>query len=236
MVFNLIFNKLLEEYSYQGWWPIISYDGINPTKTGVVRGYHPKNYDFPRNDNEQFEIIIGSILAQNTSWSSVEKALINLSNLDSFDSFSADFILNLAVSDENAFKEAIRPAGYFNQKFKYLQNIANFYIDLNGRIPSRDELLSIKGVGNETADSIRLYAYGQSEVIVDAYSRRIFSYLGLINEKDSYIKIKKFIGSNFEGDFKKYQEFHALIVEHAKRYYTKKPYGLSDKILVEFKK
>lgn len=236
MVFNLIFNKLLEEYSYQGWWPIISYDGINPTKTGVVRGYHPKNYDFPRNDNEQFEIIIGSILAQNTSWSSVEKALINLSNLDSFDSFSADFILNLAVSDENAFKEAIRPAGYFNQKFKYLQNIANFYIDLNGRIPSRDELLSIKGVGNETADSIRLYAYGQSEVIVDAYSRRIFSYLGLINEKDSYIKIKKFIESNFEGDFKKYQEFHALIVEHAKRYYTKKPYGLSDKVLVEFKK
>lgn len=236
MVFNLIFNKLLEEYSYQGWWPIISYDGINPTKTGVVRGYHPKNYDFPRNDNEQFEIIIGSILAQNTSWSSVEKALINLSNLDSFDSFSADFILNLAVSDENAFKEAIRPAGYFNQKFNYLQNIANFYNNLNGRIPSRDELLSIKGVGNETADSIRLYAYGQSEIIVDAYSRRIFSYLGLIDEKDSYIKIKKFIESNFEGDFKKYQEFHALIVEHAKRYYTKKPYGLSDKVLVEFKK
>lgn len=236
MVFNLIFNKLLEEYSYQGWWPIISYNGINPTKTGVVRGYHPKDYDFPRNDNEQFEIIIGSILAQNTSWSSVEKALINLSKLDSFDSFSANFILNLAVSDENTFKEAIRPAGYFNQKFNYLQNIANFYNSLNGRIPSRDELLSIKGVGNETADSIRLYAYGQSEIIVDAYSRRIFSYLGLINEKDSYIKIKKFIESNFEGDFKKYQEFHALIVEHAKRYYTKKPYGLNDKILVEFKK
>lgn len=234
MVFNLIFNKLLEEYSYQGWWPIISYNGINPTKTGVVRGYHPKNYDFPRNDNEQFEIIIGSILAQNTSWSSVEKALINLSNLDSFGGFSADFILNLAVSDENAFKEAIRPAGYFNQKFNYLQNIANFYNDLNGRIPSRDELLSIKGVGNETADSIRLYAYGQSEIIVDAYSRRIFSYLGLIKEKDSYIKIKKFIESNFEGDFKKYQEFHALIVEHAKRYYTKKPYGLNDTVLKDY--
>lgn len=234
MVFNLIFNKLLEEYSYQGWWPIISYDGINPTKTGVVRGYHPKNYDFPRNDNEQFEIIIGSILAQNTSWSSVEKALINLSNLDSFDGFSADFILNLAVSDENSFKEAIRPAGYFNQKFNYLQNIANFYNDLEGKIPSREELLSIKGVGNETADSIRLYAYGQSEIIVDAYSRRIFSYLGLINEKDSYIKIKKFIGSNFEGDFKKYQEFHALIVEHAKRYYTKKPYGLNDTVLKDY--
>lgn len=235
MNFNLIYDKLMEEYSPQGWWPIISYDGSNPTKTGAIKGYHPKDYSFPRNKSEQFEIIIGSILTQNTSWPSVESALINLSKLDSFTEFSPKFILNLVSSDEELFKEAIRPAGYFNQKFNYLQNIANFYIELNGKTPSREELLSIKGVGNETADSIRLYAYAEKEIIVDAYSKRIFSYLGYINEKDSYMEVKNLIESNFEGNIEDYQEFHALIVEHAKRYYTKRPYGLNDKVLYEFK-
>lgn len=56
---NLIYDKLLKTYSYQGWWPIIGYDGSNPTKTGAVKGYHPKDYSFPRNSKEQFEIIMG---------------------------------------------------------------------------------------------------------------------------------------------------------------------------------
>ena len=55
---NLIYDKLLKTYSYQGWWPIIGYDGSNPTKTGAVKGYHPKDYSFPRNSKEQFEIIV----------------------------------------------------------------------------------------------------------------------------------------------------------------------------------
>lgn len=235
MNFNLIYQKLLKEYSYQGWWPIISYNGFNPTKTGSIKGYHPGNYNFPRDNYDQFEIIIGSILTQNTSWPSVEKSLINLSNLGSFKSFSPMFILDLYDNNLEKFKEAIRPTGYFNQKVEYLKNIAKFYLNLNGETPSRDELLSIKGVGNETADSIRLYAYSKKEIIVDAYSKRIFSYLGIIDEKDNYNKVKKYIQSNFNGDIKDYQEFHALIVEHGKRYYTKKPYGLNDKILFDFK-
>ena len=81
---NLIYDKLLKTYSYQGWWPIIGYDGSNPTKTGAVKGYHPNDYSFPRNSNEQFEIIMGSVLTQNTSWPSVEKALNNLSLLSDF--------------------------------------------------------------------------------------------------------------------------------------------------------
>lgn len=81
---NLIYDKLLKTYSYQGWWPIIGYDGSNPTKTGAVKGYHPKDYSFPRNSKEQFEIIMGSVLTQNTSWPSVEKALGNLSLLCDF--------------------------------------------------------------------------------------------------------------------------------------------------------
>lgn len=238
MNFNLMYEKLLKEYSYQGWWPIISYEGSNPTKTGSIKGYHPSDYSFPRDSYEQFEIIIGSILTQNTSWPSVEKSLINLSNLDlfdDFDGFSPEFVLNLANDSEDDFKEAIRPAGYFNQKFNYLQNISKFYIELNGKTPSRADLLSVKGVGNETADSIRLYAYGECEIIVDAYFKRILVYLGIVNEKDNYNKIKNIVESDFTGDFKDYQEFHALIVEHGKRYYTKRPYGLNDKVLNEFK-
>ncbi|MDO5850697.1 MAG: endonuclease III domain-containing protein [Methanobacteriaceae archaeon] len=238
MNFNLIYEKLLDEYSYQGWWPIISYEGSNPTKTGSIQGYHPGDYSFPRNSYDQFEIIIGSILTQNTSWPSVENALINLSNLDLFSSFNGfcpEFILDLAMNDEDAFKEAIRPSGYFNQKFNYLCNISKFYIELDGRTPSRSDLLSVKGVGNETADSIRLYGYCECEIIVDAYFKRILSYLGIIEDKYSYMKVKNLVESDFDGDFKDYQEFHGLIVEHGKRYYTKRPYGLNDKVLNEFK-
>ena len=168
---NLIYDKLLKTYSYQGWWPIIGYDGSNPTKTGAVKGYHPKDYSFPRNSKEQFEIIMGSVLTQNTSWPSVEKALNNLSLLSNF---SAENILELADSCEDEFKQAIRPAGYFNQKFNYLKNIAEFYISLDGEIPSRKEVLAVKGIGNETADSILLFAYKQKQFKVDAYTKRIF--------------------------------------------------------------
>ena len=85
---NLIFDKLLKTYSYQGWWPFIGYDGVNPTKTGAISGYHPKDYDFPKDTNQKFEIVIGSILTQNTTWPSVEQALNNLNKLVDFDPLS----------------------------------------------------------------------------------------------------------------------------------------------------
>ena len=229
---NLIYDKLFEKYSYQGWWPILSHDGSNPTKTGAIKGYHPKDYTFPHNSKEQFEIIIGSILTQNTSWPSVEKALNNLRILTDF---SAESILKLADSNEDEFKLAIKPAGYFNQKFNYLKNIAEFYISLDGEVPTRKDVLAVKGVGNETADSILLFAYKQKQFKVDAYTKRIFSYLGYFDEKEKYMKVKKLFEDNFNGDVNAYQEYHALIVEHAKNYYLKKPYGVEDKILEEFK-
>ncbi len=137
--------------------------------------------------------------------------------------------------NEDEFKEAIRPSGYFNQKYNYLRNISEFYTSLEGQVPKRKDLLSVKGVGPETADSILLYAYCEKEFVVDAYTRRIFTYLGLINEKDSYNKIKKLFEDNFDGDVNDYQEYHALIVEHAKNHYLKKPYGENDNILNNFK-
>lgn len=229
MVLNEIFTKLLDSYSYQGWWPITDYDGENPTKTGSTRGYHPKDYSFPRNSLQKFEIIVGAVLTQNTSWPQVEKSIINLKEAINLTPFE---ILNM---DENEFKQAIKPSGYYNQKYNYLRNISEFYISLQGSTPLRKDLLSVKGIGPETADSILLYAYGEKEFVVDAYTRRIFSHLGLINKKDSYNKIKKLFEDNFEGEVNDYQEYHALIVEHAKNYYFKKPYGANDNILNNFK-
>jgi len=106
--------------------------------------------------------------------------------------------------------------------------MTKFFIELDGKVPTRKELLSVKGIGNETADSILLYAYKQSEFVVDAYTKRIFSYLGLVDENVKYMELKKLFESNLPKDIAIYQEYHALIVEHAKRYYSKKPYGLND--------
>ncbi len=229
MTLNEIFQKLLNTYSYQGWWPITDYEGSNPTKTGSTQGYHPEDYSFPRNSSERFEIIVGAVLTQNTSWPQVEKSIINLKKLIELTPFE---ILDLG---EDEFKSAIRPSGYFNQKYNYLRNISQFHISLDGRTPERSELLSVKGIGPETCDSILLYAYGEKEFVVDAYTRRIFSHLGIIDEKDSYNKIKKLFEDNFEGSVSDYQEYHALIVEHAKNFYFKKPYGDKDNILNNFK-
>ena len=117
------------------------------------------------------------------------------------------------------------------RRLYYLREITKFYISLEGKIPTRDELLMVKGVGNETADSILLYGYKQPEFVVDAYTKRIFIHQGIIKDKDNYIKIKKLFQSVLTPDHIIYNEYHALIVEHAKRYYTKKPYGEGDPIL-----
>jgi endonuclease-3 related protein len=292
---NLIYEKLLETYSYQGWWPFINYDGINPTKSGAINGYHPGDYDFPKNNQQKFEVIFGSILTQNTAWPSVEQALNNLNELTEF---TPESLLEFSQNNEEEFKDAIRCAGFVNQKANYLKNISEFYIKINHKdndkiennkeeyfkeednkeknnkkinnkkinnkkynykkeyfkeednkkennknykekekfnnIPSRKDLLAVKGIGHETADSILLFAHKQKEFKVDAYTKRIFSYLGHINEKDTYLSVKSFFETNFDGDVNQYQEYHALLVEHAKRYYSKKPYGVNDKILNEF--
>ena len=98
------------------------------------------------------------------------------------------------------------------------EKTTNIYL----KIPSRKDLLAVKGIGNETADSTLLFAHKQRQFKVDRYAKRIFSYLGYIDEKDSYINLKIFFESEFWCDVTQYQEYHALIAEHAKRYYSKK--------------
>ncbi len=224
-----IYNMLLKLYGPQGWWPLLNCKGINPTKTGAIKGYHPNDYFYPKNSKQRFEICIGAILTQNTSWPQVEKALLNLKELKALTS-EAIKKLNL-----EKLKQAIKPAGYFNQKAKKLKIFAEFYINLKGKTPTRDELLNVWGIGPETADSILLYAFKVPEFVVDAYTKRVFSHLGIINKTATYNKIKEIFENNLPKNLKIYQEYHALIVEHAKRHYSKKPYGKNDSLLKAIK-
>lgn len=214
-----IYRFLLNSYGPQGWWPLTELHekgGTNPTKTGSVLGYHPGDHTYPHTKNQQFEIICGAILTQNTSWQQVERALINLKQIGSL---YPERILTLGPE---TLKEAIKPAGYYNQKTSRLKILAEWFLELNGRTPEREELLSLKGVGPETADSILLYAFKQPSFVVDAYTRRIMSNLGLADEKAKYSEIKALFEENLPEDLVIYQEYHALLVEHAKRYYQKK--------------
>ena len=188
--------------------------------------YHPDDYTFPHDSHEVFEICLGAILTQNTTFTSVVKALNNLKALDAL---SPEGIGTL---DEESLKQAIRPAGYFNQKSKYILAFLSFFKALNGEIPTRKALLDVHGVGEETADSILLYAYKQPEFVVDAYTKRILSVLGFIEEKTKYKKVKVLMQEALESSVfeeervKVYQEYHALLVAHAKLYYSRKPYAV----------
>lgn len=213
-----IYDWLLNAYGPQGWWPLTKLHangGENSTKTGSVQGYHPGDYSFPKTRTQQFEIICGALLTQNTSWLQVERVLMNLKKLKAL---SPEGLLALELE---TLKIAIKPAGYYNQKAERLLTLATWFSGLGDRIPVREELLSLKGVGPETADSILLYAFGQPFFVVDAYTRRIVANLGLVPGKAKYGEIKILFEENLPEDPGLYQEYHALLVEHAKRYYRK---------------
>ena len=219
---KLIYTKLYNHYGPQGWWPLLSRDII--TKD-VKMVNHPLNYDLPKTRNETYEIILGTILTQNTAWNSAEIALRNLKDLNAINPE------NLLDLDSDTFKQAIRSAGFLNQKSVYINEVTKFYIGLDGKIPTRKDLLEVKGVGNETADSILLYAFKQPEFVVDTYTKRIFSQIDLIDYNNNYNKIKNQFETQLPRDMIIYNEYHALIVAHAKKYYSRKPYGVDDTLL-----
>jgi endonuclease-3 related protein len=213
-----IYRTLMKAYGPQGWWPILSHKGTNPTKAGSIQGYHVGDYSFPKDRDQQFEICLGAILTQNTSWPSVETALTNLKRSKALK------LKEFKKLSDGKLRELIKPAGYYNQKSQYLRNFTEFFTSLKpGHIPRRSDVLAVKGVGEETADSILLFAFMQPEFIIDAYTRRIFSRIGLISKDATYHEIKEFFQQGVEPDIQTYQEFHALIVEHAKRHCRTRP-------------
>ncbi|MBN1523772.1 MAG: DNA repair protein [Spirochaetales bacterium] len=217
-----MFRIFLMSYKPQGWWPVTSL--ASKKKYAVrfdVNGYHHGDYGFPKTNEHKFEIAVGAVLTQNTAWTNVRHAIANL--LEKNLLFPGSF-MNMK---KPVLAQLIRPSGYFNQKAKKLVALDKAWQEYGWKkknnIPSREQLLNIWGVGEETADSILLYAFHQPVFVVDAYTKRIFSRIGLCSEKDSYRMIQSFFMDHLEHDEILFNEYHALIVEHAKSLCRKKP-------------
>jgi len=190
-----IHDLLLAAYGAQHWWPA----------------------DSP------FEVMLGAILTQNTNWKNVEKAIANLKHAGALD---AQAILDM---DDARLRELIRPSGFFNQKAERLKLFCAFYVEqgkeegLRQRPDARAALLALKGIGPETADSILLYALEIPVFVIDAYTRRIFSRLGLISSAADYATTQALFMQHLPVDALFFNEYHALIVTHAKRHCRVKP-------------
>ena len=204
-------SALLGAYGPQGWWPLLAHAGSNPTLTGRLTGYHLGDFTFPHTHAERFQICCGAILTQNTAWTHVERALDLLARKELL---SPEAILS---ATDDALETAVRSSGYFRAKAKKLRAFSEFYRRLGGQPPTRDELLDVWGIGPETADSIRLYAFRETEMVVDAYTLRVLLGHGYCRTPLDYSRAKRFCEHHLPRSLEGYQEFHALMVEHAKR-------------------
>jgi len=207
---------MLEAYGPQGWWPLVNASTGESEYRGTVTG----------SDRECLEIAVGAILTQSVSWKNVEKAVTGLK----CNGFLEPRRLIEIPLDQLALM--IRSTGYYNQK---ALKIREFLTWLKGHNYSfsdlrqmntpdlRAELLSVRGIGPETADSILLYALGKQVFVVDAYTRRIFTRIGFLKGKEKYTEIQMLFHECIQADVKTYREYHALIVEHAKEACRKTP-------------
>lgn len=192
-----VYELLLQHFGPRGWWP----------------------------GDSAFEIIVGAVLTQAVAWKNVEKALAAMKEAGVF---SVQAILQTPDDELSAL---IRPTLYHRQKTRKLKEIM-YYVEheYQGNIHSmfqepmyilRQELLSIWGIGPETADSILLYAGNYPTFVVDAYTRRIFSRLGWVAETISYHKLQKAIQERVPEDITIYNEYHALLVAQGASYCKK---------------
>jgi endonuclease-3 related protein len=215
---HTIYRILFEYYGPQGWWPLKSLSG----KEGFdKRGYHRGLYRYPVNEQQVFEIIVGAILTQNTSWKNVERTI------DILMTERCLSLQSIASGRKSFLASKIRSSGYYNQKAKKLKKTAEFFLSnpLSGEkhYPEREQLLTIWGIGEETADSILLYAFKKPWFVIDTYTKRIFTRLGILSGNEKYTDVQQLFHSHLEKDVTMYNEYHALLVEHAKKHCTKKP-------------
>ncbi len=193
-IYEIIFNALGE----QGWWPAES----------------------------PFEVIVGAILTQATNWRNVEKAINNLKELELLDPHR----LNELPLDQLAY--LIRPVGYYNQKARKLKNFLKWFLtNYDGSIDRlrsetvdvlREKLLAIRGIGEETADSILLYALDKPIFVVDTYTHRILHRHCLADEVMTYRELQALFMDNLEPSPPLFKEFHALLVVIGKRFCRKR--------------
>jgi len=177
--------------------------------------------------NPPFEVAVGAILTQNTNWANVEKALLNLKREKAL---SAKILHRMPAPH---LASLIRPAGYFNIKAKRLKNFVNFLIkDYQGSMKRmakenltiiRHKLLSVNGIGPETADSIILYALEKPVFVIDAYTKRILSRHTISAYDESYETYQKLFHDKLKKDVSLFNEYHALMVRLAKGFCRPKP-------------
>jgi len=185
-----LYDRLYAAYGPQYWWPA----------------------DTP------FEVVVGAVLTQNTAWKNVVKAIANLkqSNLLELE------LIHRLQQDQLA--DLIRPSGYFNIKAKRLKNVCAWLADaggmeaLSGRPTHslRAGLLGVNGIGPETADDMLLYAWNRPVFVIDTYTRRLLGKLHLITGDESYETLRMGFQGYLVSDPVLYNEYHALIVRHAK--------------------
>ena len=194
-----IYDKLLGEIGHKNWWPA----------------------------DTSFEVVIGTVLTQQTKWENVERAIHNLKDRGLIEAEP------LSRVDAKELEELIRCTGFYRQKAKRLKIISSFFHE-NPEIfekpisELRNVLLSLNGVGEETADSIVLYAAGKPKFVIDAYTKRICKCMGI---EGDYGKLQYIFERSLPLDVPLYKEFHALIVEYGKQFCGKK--RCPDCVLVE---
>lgn len=194
-----IHTTLLKEFGPQKWWPA----------------------DSP------FEVMVGAVLTQNTNWNNVSLAIANLKKK------SLLTPKGIVSADKRKLMAAIRPSGFYNQKAAYLKGFNRYILErFDGDLRKifqaetsalRNELLDIRGLGPETADSILLYACNKPVFVIDAYTRRIFGRHGVQIKDSDYSGWQKYFESQLPRDVKLFNEYHALIVRLAKERCRKKP-------------
>jgi endonuclease-3 related protein len=203
-----LYSELLKKHGPQGWWPTRKH------------GYHPSNKTRKLSEADMLEICAGAILTQNTNWKNVEKALDNL--------FAADAmsLRKLATMPRARLEKLIRSSGYFRQKAERVQLFARHVLKNHGNFstmfkkklePLREELLSLKGIGPETADSMLLYAGRKPVFVVDAYTKRLCRKFGICDDDVDYHALQKLFHDQLPRDQRIYNEMHALIVREEKK-------------------
>ena len=192
-----LYDGLLAQYGTQPWWPA----------------------------ETPFEVVVGAVLTQNAAWSNVEKAI---AQLKAEGLLALDAIL---ASDHDTLASVIRPSGYFNIKARRLRNLCE-YLAAQGGLQAfaglplavqRDGLLGVNGIGPETADDILLYALDRPVFVIDAYTRRLLQRYRLAGGEESYESLRAGFEREMPVDVHVYQQYHALIVMHAKEVCRKSP-------------
>ena len=194
-----IYHKLMTAYGQQHWWPA----------------------------KEPFEVMVGAILTQSTAWQNAEKAIVNLRAVKAL---SPEAIRRLPIQE---LAQIIRPCGYYNAKALKLKSLVDwlgkyYHDNLNELFACdvedlRQQLLSIYGIGQETNDSILLYAAKKPVFVIDAYTRRITSRIGLVQDSNSYAAYQQLFIANLPSNTQLFNEYHALLVKLAKDACRKKP-------------